>query len=230
MFDAVCKFLVETFSVDFARWLLGEAVSLTESPLVYATTFEQADTRHRFEVIRLWEQPVESFLQAPGLLPFAVLSQTGDRPTALRQAAQQIEQIRDRRTQSNLSASAAILAGLVLEKDLIRTILMRDLMQESVIYQDIRAEAIQEGRQVGLQEGLREGLQRGEANIVRRLLTRRIGPVPLEVMARVESLSLEQIEALAEALLEFQAVSDLAAWIAACDRQGSANDESSGNP
>lgn len=30
MFDAVCKFLVETFSVDFARWLLGEAVSLTE--------------------------------------------------------------------------------------------------------------------------------------------------------------------------------------------------------
>ena len=30
MFDAVCKFLVETFSEDFARWLLGEAVSLTE--------------------------------------------------------------------------------------------------------------------------------------------------------------------------------------------------------
>jgi len=30
MFDAVCKFLVETFSEDFARWLLGEPVSLTE--------------------------------------------------------------------------------------------------------------------------------------------------------------------------------------------------------
>jgi len=49
-------------------------------------------------------------------------------------------------------------------------------------------------------------------------------------MDRIESLSLEQIEALAEALLEFQTTSDLAAWIAACDRQGSANDESSGNP
>jgi predicted transposase YdaD len=35
--------------------------------------------------------------------------------TTLRQATQQIEQIRDRRTQSNLSASATILAGLVLE-------------------------------------------------------------------------------------------------------------------
>ncbi|MEL7314544.1 MAG: flagellar assembly protein H, partial [Cyanobacteria bacterium J06559_3] len=30
MFDAVCKFLVETFSADFARWLLGEAESLVE--------------------------------------------------------------------------------------------------------------------------------------------------------------------------------------------------------
>ena len=30
MFDAVCKFLVETFSVDFAHWLLGEAQSLVE--------------------------------------------------------------------------------------------------------------------------------------------------------------------------------------------------------
>ncbi|MEB3213221.1 MAG: hypothetical protein VKL39_17860 [Leptolyngbyaceae bacterium] len=30
MFDAVCKFLVETFSIDFAQWLLGESVILTE--------------------------------------------------------------------------------------------------------------------------------------------------------------------------------------------------------
>lgn len=30
MFDTVCKFLVETFSVDFATWLLGEPVALSE--------------------------------------------------------------------------------------------------------------------------------------------------------------------------------------------------------
>lgn len=30
MFDAVCKFLVESFSEDFARWLLGKAVNPTE--------------------------------------------------------------------------------------------------------------------------------------------------------------------------------------------------------
>lgn len=30
MFDAICRFLAETFSTDFAIWLLGEPVDLTE--------------------------------------------------------------------------------------------------------------------------------------------------------------------------------------------------------
>lgn len=136
-------------------------------------------------------------LASPGLLPFAALSQTRDRAATLRQAAQQIEQIRDRRTQSNLSASAAILAGLVLEKALIQQILRRDLMQESVIYQDIREEAFQEG----------------ESKLVLRQLTRRFGTLPPELEEPVKALSLEQIEALAEALLDFQTLEELGAWL-----------------
>lgn len=30
MFDNICKFLAENFSVDFANWLLGEPIALTE--------------------------------------------------------------------------------------------------------------------------------------------------------------------------------------------------------
>jgi predicted transposase YdaD len=30
MYDNTCKFLAETFSSDFASWLLGEAISLTK--------------------------------------------------------------------------------------------------------------------------------------------------------------------------------------------------------
>nr|WP_265579868.1 hypothetical protein [Romeria gracilis] len=30
MFDTVCKFLAETFSADFASWLLGESVTLSK--------------------------------------------------------------------------------------------------------------------------------------------------------------------------------------------------------
>jgi predicted transposase/invertase (TIGR01784 family) len=130
----------------------------TRSPLVLQTTFSIPRTRHEFQVIRLWEQPSETFLADPGLLPFAVLSRTEDRAGMLRQVAQQIERLPDRRMQSNVTASTAILSGLLLDKRLIQQILRRELMQESVIYQEIRAEGLQEGRQEGRQEGLREGL------------------------------------------------------------------------
>ncbi|BDM83809.1 hypothetical protein AM10699_66700 (plasmid) [Acaryochloris marina MBIC10699] len=30
MFDSTCKFLAESFSTDFASWLIGEPIALTE--------------------------------------------------------------------------------------------------------------------------------------------------------------------------------------------------------
>ncbi|NEP54945.1 MAG: Rpn family recombination-promoting nuclease/putative transposase, partial [Moorea sp. SIO3C2] len=180
MFDTICKFLIETFPSDFASWLIGEPVSLTElspselslepigadalmlwqstemvlhvefqsrpdpnmpfrmadyrlrtyrrfphklmkqvvvylketvSEDVFRTTFEISGLRHEFEVIRLWEQPVDVFLSEPGLLPFAALGQTSDRAAVLQQVARRIEAIPDRRTQQNILASTGILAG-----------------------------------------------------------------------------------------------------------------------
>ena len=46
----------------------------TQSELAWQTTFALENTQHQFEVICLWEQPLDSFLNVPGLLPFAVLS------------------------------------------------------------------------------------------------------------------------------------------------------------
>ena len=125
----------------------------TGSELVQQTSFILPTTRHEFEVIRLWEQPLEVFLSIPGLLPFAALSRVTDRPEALRQVATQLEAIPDRRMQSNVTAAAAILAGLVLEKGMIEQILRRELRQESMIYQDILQEGLQKGRQEGKEEG-----------------------------------------------------------------------------
>ena len=69
-------------------------------------------------------------------------------------------------------------------------------MRESVIYQDI----IQEGRQ---EEG---------RSLILRLLTRRVGELPQLWRDRVNSLSLEQLENLGEALLDFQGIGDLETW------------------
>ena len=62
----------------------------TNSELVQQTTFTLEETSHRLEVIRLWEQPTSVFLEHPGLLPFAVLSQTNNRTATLQQVAQEI--------------------------------------------------------------------------------------------------------------------------------------------
>ena len=72
-----------------------------------------------------------------------------------------------------------------------------------------------EGRQEGLQEGLQEGRQEGEAAVTLRLLTRRCGPLAEATTAQIQALPLEQLEALADALLDFQGPADLASWLAA---------------
>jgi predicted transposase YdaD len=48
----------------------------TGSELVNQNSFKLNNTYHQFGVIRMWEQPTERFMTVPGLLPFAVLSQT----------------------------------------------------------------------------------------------------------------------------------------------------------
>jgi predicted transposase YdaD len=46
-----------------------------------------------------------------------------------------------------------------------------------------------------------------------RLLTRRVGELPQEMRQQIESLSREQLENLGEALLDFQKMADLQAWL-----------------
>jgi predicted transposase/invertase (TIGR01784 family) len=210
MYDDTCRFLAEHSSVDFASWLMGEAVTMTElkpsellldpiradamillqsndvilhiefqtlpkeeiffrmldyrvrgyrrymgkiiiqvviylklttSELAYQTSFSLENTEHRFQVMRLWEQPVSLFLEYSGLIPFAVLGQSADAEETLRQAAQRMDQIEDPRTQANLMAASGILAGLQLDEEIIYRVLRRDIMQESTVYRSIWREA-----------------------------------------------------------------------------------------
>jgi predicted transposase/invertase (TIGR01784 family) len=250
MFDNVCKFLAESFSSDFATWLLGEPITLTElspselslepiradalillqsdeiilhiefqtqpkanipfrmtdyrlrgyrkfphkrmrqvviylqpsdSELVYQTEFVLENSFHRFEVIRLWEQPTELFLKSPGLLPFAALSQTNDQRRTLEQVTEVIEALNDTRIRSNVAASTAVLAGLVLNKDVIKRILRSDIMRESVIYQDI------------LQQGLAQGIEQKAQDIAMKMINKGIN---LEIIVDVTGLTVDHCDRL----------------------------------
>lgn len=63
------------------------------------------------------------------------------------------------------------------------------------------------------QEALNEGEQTGEARLVLRQLTRRIGDVAPELRSQIQALSLDQIESLGEALLDFSEPADLVQWL-----------------
>lgn len=76
-------------------------------------------------------------------------------------------------------------------------------MRESVIYQDI----LQQGRQ---QEAL---------SFVMRLLNRQLGQVNPAAIERIRELSLEQLEELGVALLDFSNAADLMAWFTQQERR-----------
>ena len=250
MFDDTCRFLAEHFSADFASWLLGEPVSMTElkpselsldpirtdalillqseasflhlefqtlpknsvpfrmldyrvrgyrkdptkpmrqvviylkqtaSERVYQTSFEMENTRHEFEVVRIWEQPASLFLQYPGLIPFASLGQSADAEETLRQAAQRINQIADPTAQANLMATSGILSGLKLEDEIVYRILRRDIMQESTVYRSIQRETQAENsREIAL-------------NLLRR-------GVAIDIIAPSTGLSIEEVQQLQQQL------------------------------
>lgn len=76
-------------------------------------------------------------------------------------------------------------------------------MGESVIYQEI------------FQEGHTEGLKTEALLMVIRQMTRRLGGLSPELAQQIQQLSLNQLENLDEALLDFSQPGDLVAWLAA---------------
>jgi predicted transposase YdaD len=69
----------------------------------------------------------------------------------------------------------------------------------------------QEVREIGRQEGE----QLGRANLILRLLDRRFGEITPDRINTVRGLSIPQLESLGVALLDFQGIEDLDAWLQA---------------
>ena len=77
----------------------------------------------------------------------------------------------------------------------------------------VLSQAYLDWQQKTKQQGREEGREEGERSLVFRLLARRVGELPEGVRSSIESLSVPQLEALAEALLDFANLSDLEQWL-----------------
>jgi predicted transposase/invertase (TIGR01784 family) len=90
-----------------------------------------------------------------------------------------------------------------LSREEIETMFGLSELKQTRVYQEARA------------EGKLEGKQEGEANLALRLLRRKLNviTIPQSLEERIRLLSLEQIEALGEELLEFGSLGDLEQWL-----------------
>ncbi len=64
----------------------------------------------------------------------------------------------------------------------------------------------------GIEQGIKQGIEREKA-LVLRLLQRKIGDIPPTVKTEINTLNIEQIEALGEASLNFSNLDDLINWL-----------------
>ena len=197
--------LIRTYQVPVTQVVIF--LQETNDPIVFTEEYVNETTRHRYRVIRMWEQEPELFLNNLALLPLAPLTQTNSPQSLLSQIANNVAKIADRETKQDIAAYTEILAGLRFEKDFIRQLLSEDIMQESVIYQDI------------LQKGEGKGEQKEAVKFCLRLLNQRFGEIDSLIVEKVKGFPVEQLENLGAALFNISEVADLVIWLNQQDHQ-----------
>jgi predicted transposase YdaD len=126
------------------------------------TVFELEETRHGFQVVKMWEQDPELFLQDLALLPLAALARTQNAAQLLTQVVQRVESITETEQQREVAAYVQLIAGLKYDKETVHRMFRGGIMRESVIYQEIAQENQQIGEARGQQIGEERGRQIGE--------------------------------------------------------------------
>ncbi len=178
--------------------------------------YEDARTVHIYDVVRLWEQDPAELLEHAGLLPLATLCRAESGEKLLKEVAARIEHLESREQRRETLNWARIMAGLRYDTDLIYEILKEsDMLEESVVYQDILKKGERRGKQQGWQQGLQQGVEQEARKLALRLLEARVGDLSRSMRQQVERLLAEQSEALFEALvkLQIQSKADLTRWL-----------------
>ena len=86
-------------------------------------------------------------------------------------------------------------------------------LKKTRFYQEAYGEGKDIGEQLGEQRGEQRGERKGEMAMVLRLLNRRLGGLTGEQQGQIERLSVDDLDALGEALLDFRGAADLNSWL-----------------
>jgi predicted transposase YdaD len=141
--------------------LLRPMPNIPESPII-KSVFDSIEVwRFNYVVIKLWEISAEELIAQGllGLLPLVPLTRHGTRPEILSEVANTLFVEKE----GDLLALTKMVAGLVLkrkpEKAEIERIfeMYRDILEDSWVYQEVKQQAIAEGKAEWKAEGKAEG-------------------------------------------------------------------------
>jgi predicted transposase YdaD len=164
----------------------------------FESNFLGLQARQDYCVINLWEVEAETVFEQSldTLLPFVPILKNGGNQQTVRRALVQLQQNEEL---VELESLLGLFASFVLDTELVRQIMRWDMtvLRESPWYQEIE----------------QTGVLKGEQSLILRQLTRRISAISPERRSQVQALSLTQLEALGEALLDFSEPADLDEWL-----------------
>ncbi len=159
-------------------------------------------TQHSYDVIKMWEVEPRILMKYEGLLPLATLCHTSSGEKLLTQVAAKAKRIKSRTRQRDVLNASRVFAGLRYDKNLVNRILREsDMLEQSVIYQDI------------LQKGEVRGFQKGELKLLLTMLEHQFGKLTRPLQKQIEGLPTTQVEALGKALFSFTSKEDLRSWL-----------------
>jgi predicted transposase YdaD len=168
----------------------------------------------RYQVVRVWQRPVESFLTGGlGTLPLAPVSSVSrdELPAVIRRMDERLQKESPPAKSAMLWAATYVLMGLRYPEELTQHLLAGvRAMKESVTYQAI----IREGKEIGLTEGVVKGMAQGAVQEARRILLRqgriRFGTPEPEATAALDAITdVAQLEELSERLLKVSSWAEL---------------------
>lgn len=176
-------------------------IVLAETAADIPDEFHVGETRHRYRVVKMWEQDPEPLLADPGLVPLAVLAKTDKPEELVKQVADVVQNIPEPGLRSDSTAAAFMLAGLRFDRNSLRSLFREEIMKHSSTYLDL------------VERSEQRGIVQGALSMLKELLKHHFGQLPEVVEERLAKLDAPTLTQLGVAQSEFASLDELLAWI-----------------
>jgi hypothetical protein len=176
---------------------------------------EKGALDHKFAMIDIRSLDGDAMLKSQSISVniLSILAGSKDRTQAIRKVIMRIARLQPLKRADALRkllilAGARSLAAKVGEESRNMPVTSFNIMDNEVLGPAIR-KGIEQGIEQGIQQGLRKGLQKGETKILRIMLEKRFGRLPVWVKERLKKCTVQEAEDLALRVLDARNLEDL---------------------